>query len=72
MIKRIHVNQHIIRDNAHYKRANPPLSIKRGGKTERAMEVEIEGPCTIVYRPGKPLSCGARVWIETTSEIVLK
>jgi hypothetical protein len=25
-----------------------------------------------VYRPDKPLSCGARVWIETDAEIKIK
>jgi len=26
---------------------------------------------TVVYSPCKPLSCGARVWIETTAEVVI-
>ena len=25
----------------------------------------------VVYRPHKPLGCGARVWIETESEVVV-
>jgi len=25
----------------------------------------------VVYRPDKPLSCGAKVWIETESEVIL-
>ena len=32
-------------------------------------EVEIMGPCKVIYSPDKPLSCGAKVWIETDSEI---
>lgn len=35
-----------------------------------ASEVAITGPATVVYRPDKPLSCGAKVWIETDSEVV--
>jgi hypothetical protein len=31
--------------------------------------VKILGPVEIVYRPDKPLSCGARVWVETQSEV---
>jgi len=26
----------------------------------------------LVYSPDKPLSCGAKVWIETDSEITIK
>ena len=26
----------------------------------------------IIYSPNKPLSCGAKVWIETNNEIELK
>lgn len=28
-------------------------------------EMFVRGPCKIVYSPDKPLSCGAKVWIET-------
>jgi len=31
--------------------------------------VKILGPAEIVYRPDKPLSCGARVWVETQSQV---
>ena len=32
-------------------------------------EVEILGESKVVYSPDKPLSCGARVWIETNAEV---
>ena len=32
-------------------------------------KVEILGPSKVVYSPDKPLSCGARVWIETEAEV---
>ena len=35
-------------------------------------EVEIHGPSRVIYSPDKPLSCGARVWIETKSEVDIK
>ena len=35
-------------------------------------EVIIDGPSKVIYSPDKPLSCGARVWIETRSEVTLK
>ena len=31
--------------------------------------VKIDGHCEVVYRPDKPLSCGAHVWIETTGVV---
>jgi hypothetical protein len=34
-------------------------------------EVTVNGPCKIVYSPDKPLSCGARVWIETEAGVTV-
>lgn len=65
-LKRIHVNQHKIR-----RREGQPLSIKNRGSTIVADEVEIKGPSAVVHRPDKPLSCGARVWIETRAPVVV-
>lgn len=63
--KIIHVNQHIIRANLKKGENNPPVTVRCGGKTLRGMEITIHGPSKVVYRPEKPLSCGARLWIET-------
>lgn len=35
------------------------------------MEVNIKGPSSMVYRPDKPRPCGAKLWIETESEVEL-
>ena len=32
-------------------------------------EVEITGACRLVYRPDKPLSCGAVLWIEVEANV---
>jgi hypothetical protein len=69
VIKRIHVNQHLIRRNAKHGENAPPLTVKTSRGNHRAHEVAIEGPAKIVYRPTSPLSCGARVWIETTARV---
>lgn len=68
-LSRIHVNQHIIKRNQKTQASEPPISIKTGGKTLRGDRVEVHGPCTVVYRPDKPLSCGAHVWIETRAAV---
>jgi len=75
MITRIHVNQHKIRSNAKLPEGSEPLpclSVKQKGKVYPAFEATIQGPSTIIYRPDKPLSCGAKVWVETTSEVTIR
>jgi len=61
---RVHVNQLVIRRNKKTGERNPPLTVIRGRVRERGHAVDIDGPCRVVYSPDKPLSCGARVWIE--------
>ena len=67
----IHVNQHVIRRNIKADEKEPVLTVKTYKQNSYAHEVEIEGPCKVVYSPDKPLSCGARVWIETESKVVV-
>lgn len=69
MKKRIHVNQHNIRANAKDGGTRPVLSVKTYKTNTLCDEVHIKGSSTVVYRPEKPLSCGARVWIETEDEV---
>lgn len=70
MKTRIHVNQHVIKRNAKAGESEPVLTVKQGRKNTYAHEVEILGPSRVVYSPENPLSCGARVWVETESEVV--
>ena len=65
----IHENQHVVRQNGKTGERNPVLTVKTYKSNTYAHEVEIDGPSRIVYSPDKPLSCGAKVWIETTSEV---
>ena len=67
----IHVNQHVIKRNSKTGEREPTLTVKQGRKNTYASEVCIDGPSKIVYSPDKPLSCGAKVWIETESEVTL-
>jgi len=70
-IARIHVNQHVIKANAKNGENNPIFTIKQGGKNTYAFNVKVVGEMELVYSPDKPLSCGAKVWIETRGEIKL-
>lgn len=69
-MKIIHVNRQHIAMNAKDGKNRPVYTIKDKGKTMYAREVIINGPSKLVYN-GKQLSCGARAWIETDSEITL-
>jgi hypothetical protein len=65
----IHVNQHAIRRNIKAETPEPVLTVKTYKTNTYAHEVLIKGQSRVVYSPHKPLSCGARVWIETESEV---
>ena len=71
-MKRIHVNMHKVRANKKHGTNEPVLTIKEGKSNTYCHEVDILGPSKLVYRPNKPLSCGARVWIETTASVRIK
>jgi hypothetical protein len=65
----IHVNQHVIKANAKSGKQDPVLTIKTYKSNTYANEVTIKGDSKVVYSPDKPLSCGAKVWIETNSQV---
>ena len=73
-IKYIHVNQHIIKSNRKKGEVEPVLTCKTYKTNTYAHEAIIrdaEGNevARVVYRPDKPLSCGAHVWIETQLDV---
>lgn len=70
----IHVNQHVIRKNAKTGEREPCLTVKTYKDNRYAHQAIVYGQdgqeaCRVVYSPDKPLSCGARVWIETQGEV---
>ena len=65
----VHVNQHIIRSNSKTGEREPVLTVKTHKDNRYAHSVQIDGPCRVVYSPDKPLSCGAKVWIETLGNV---
>ncbi len=78
-IKRIHVNQHVIKRNGKIdidhpdaaKEFEPPLTCKNSKENIYGYEIQINDHTKIIYRPQKPLSCGAKVWIETTEPVTI-
>lgn len=68
-LRRIHVNQHHIKANAKDGGSRPVFTIKGSRINTKAEAVEIHGESRMVYQPGKPLSCGAKVWMETRAAI---
>ncbi|MBF2014193.1 MAG: helix-turn-helix domain-containing protein [Rivularia sp. T60_A2020_040] len=65
----INVNRHIIKQNRHRENPEPVISVKHLNSNIYGYSVKIHGPCEIVYRPEKPLSCGGVLWIETYSTV---
>ena len=67
----IHVNQHVIRSNKKNERDDPVITVKQGSKNTYCHQVAILGPSKVTYGGNdKPLlPCGARVVIETESEV---
>lgn len=65
----IHVNQHVIKANRKNGECNPVLTCKNYKENRYGHEIVINEHTRIVYRPDKPLSCGAHVWIETTEPV---
>lgn len=71
----IHVNQHNIKANA--KGGNAPVltvkDYKQNRKGFRAVVLDKDGVSVgeFVYRPDKPLNCGAKVWFQTKNEVLV-
>jgi len=74
MKKIIHINQHVIRKNSKTGERNPVITCKTYKDNTYANSVIIKDSsgndvARVIYSPDKPLSCGAKVWIETENEI---
>ncbi len=72
----VHVNQHVIKLNKKKQKIDPVLTVKTYKSNRYAHEaviVDDDGSeiARIVYRPHKPLSCGAHCWIETQKKVVI-
>lgn len=70
----IHVNQHKIKSNAKNNDNQPVLTCKTYksnvyGHSAEILDAEGIPVASVIYRPNKPLSCGAKVWIETQNNV---
>jgi hypothetical protein len=65
----IHVDQHVIKRNRKHGTNEPPLTLRTYKGTRKAHEIVVKGEVKFVHSPHKPLSCGARVWVETQSPV---
>ncbi len=79
MKHRIHINKSIIASNAKHGENKPAITTKNYRENRYGYRADIhdkEGNvvASVIQADGekvKPLSCGARVWIETESEVTV-
>lgn len=71
MKKIIHIHQNKIRGNIKrgLRDLEPPIIVRTYKGVKYYSSLKIKGDCEVVYRPHDPLSCGARLWIETHGEV---
>lgn len=70
----IHVNQHVIKANRKNGTNAPCLTVKTYKENRYGHEAVVRDKdgnevARVVYRPHKPLSCGAHCWIETQLDV---
>tara|TARA_Y100000004_G_scaffold130079_1_gene146724 strand:- start:270 stop:488 length:219 start_codon:yes stop_codon:yes gene_type:complete len=70
MKTKIHINQHVIKSNYKNNKRDPVITVKTYKSNNYGHQVDILGPSKVIYSPDKPLSCGAKVWIETESKVI--
>ncbi len=74
-LKRIHVNRNTLNSNRKHGRFDPAVTVRYSKGTEHGHVVVIyddEGnEVARVIHSEKPLSCGAKVWIETRQSVAI-
>lgn len=63
------VDRKTIGQNAKKNQNKPPIVVKEGKNQHNCHELEINGPCRIVYTPHEKGPCGARLWIEAEAHV---
>ena len=62
---------HNIRYNKKHNAKKPVITVKTSKHNYYGHKVKILGGSDIIYSPDKPLSCGAKVWIETYNPVII-
>lgn len=75
--KQIHINRNTLASNLKHGRRDPVVRLQQGTRVSYGHEVDLLGPdgavlASVVYQPDEPLSCGARVWVETTLDCAVR
>ena len=74
----IHISQTNIKHNKRVgeKEREPVIEVRRGSDVFQGYEADIMVDGVVIasvkYNPTKPLDCGARVWIETEQDVVVR
>ncbi len=68
-IKRLHVDKRVIGSNRKHGTNHPPITVQTSAGPIKAMRISVKGPSEFIYDSAIPLSCGARLWIETTAAL---
>ena len=72
LIKRIVINRHSLAYNRKHGTNRPCVSVQTSSEVFTGQEASIKGDSKVIHSPGKPLKCGAEIWIETRAEVELK
>lgn len=70
----IHVNQAVLKRNQKTGERKPCITVKtskdnRYGHRFAILDAAGKSIAEIIYSPDKPLSCGARCWLETKNKV---
>lgn len=69
---RIHIRRDLIARDTKTGSTSPVIGVETSGMRKRyGTRVTIQGPSTVVYRPTRPLACGARAWMETEAPVIV-
>lgn len=69
---RIHVRRDLIARDRKLNQNSPAIGVETSGMRKRyGRSITITGPSKVVYRPSRPLSCGARAWMETYAKVIV-
>ena len=66
-----HINKNLKQSNDKHGKTLPVCRVETAGKTWYGSAVDILGPSKMIYSPDKPRACGAKLWIETDSDVVI-